>query len=226
MGAQARTATLRLENASGTQVGTLANVALHASATTDAAPSFPPVIQSFSADPASIIAGQTTTLSWSVSNATAVSINQGIGPVGLSGSRTVGPSLNTTYTLTATNGDISLMIRTIVIVRTDENPGQLWCVDSIVGDLYRVPAGSFSQGPPPSEPCRDVDEGQFTHTLGQQLAVMATEVTQGMWAALKAVQPRPPAGPQSIHRPSKILSKRSLVPGGPVRQPALVAARA
>ncbi|MBS1241195.1 MAG: hypothetical protein H6R40_622, partial [Gemmatimonadetes bacterium] len=115
-GAQARTATLRLQNGSRTPVGSVSNVALHASATTDAAPSTPPAILSFSADPASIVAGQSSTLSWTVTNATAVSIDQGVGTVGLSGSHAVSPPFNTTYTLTATNGDISLMARAIVIV--------------------------------------------------------------------------------------------------------------
>ena len=85
------------------------------------------------------------------------------------------------------------MARTIVIVHTEENPGDLWGVDSIVGDLYRAPAGSFSQGSPSGEPCRDVDENPFNHNVSQPLAVMATEVTQGMWAALRAVQPSLPA---------------------------------
>ena len=190
---QSRTVTLALQNSSGTPVGTLSNVALHASATTAAVPSTPPVVQSYAANPASIVSGETSTLSWTVTNATTASIDQGIGTVTLSGSRTVSPSINTTYTLTATNGDISLMTRTIVIVHTEENPGDLWGTDSIVGDLYQVQAGSFSQGSPSGEPCRDVDENPFTHNVSQQLAVMATEVTQGMWTALKSVQSSLPA---------------------------------
>lgn len=60
-----------------------------------------PTIASFSALPGSIIAGNSATLSWSVTNATSVSID-GIGTV--SGSnRTVSPSQTTTYTLRAAN---------------------------------------------------------------------------------------------------------------------------
>jgi hypothetical protein len=55
------------------------------------------------AAPASIIAGQSSTLSWSSSGATTVSINQGVGLVAASGTRAVTPSVNTTYTITATN---------------------------------------------------------------------------------------------------------------------------
>ena len=46
------------------------------------------------------------TLRWSVSGATSVSIDQGIGSVALSGSTTVSPDETTTYTLTAANGDV------------------------------------------------------------------------------------------------------------------------
>ncbi|MBN2431264.1 MAG: SUMF1/EgtB/PvdO family nonheme iron enzyme [Acidobacteria bacterium] len=69
--------------------------------------------------------------------------------------------------------------------------GELYATDSIVGDLYYVPAGTFVQGSPADEPCRDEDiwEGQFTHTLTRNLAVMETEVTRQMWADLQAVQP-------------------------------------
>lgn len=45
---------------------------------------------SLSASPTTIIAGQSTTLSWSTSNATSISINQGVGSVAIgSGSRSV-----------------------------------------------------------------------------------------------------------------------------------------
>ncbi|HIE17970.1 MAG TPA: hypothetical protein EYP71_07230 [Dehalococcoidia bacterium] len=63
----------------------------------------PPVINSFSADPPAIAAGESSTLSWTVSGATSVSIDQGIGSVALSGSRAVTPATTTIYTLTATN---------------------------------------------------------------------------------------------------------------------------
>jgi subtilase family serine protease len=63
----------------------------------------PPVINSFNAAPAGIAAGAASTLSWEVSNAVAVTINQGVGSVGLTGTRVVSPAVTTTYTLTAAN---------------------------------------------------------------------------------------------------------------------------
>ena len=57
------------------------------------------------ASPAKIGPGQNATLSWTSSNATSVSIDQGVGiQAALSGSTTVSPSATTIYTITATNG--------------------------------------------------------------------------------------------------------------------------
>jgi hypothetical protein len=62
----------------------------------------PPSV-SFSITPTSICRGSTATLSWNVTGAVnSVFINQGIGSVAASGSRTVGPTSSTTYTITAT----------------------------------------------------------------------------------------------------------------------------
>ncbi len=63
----------------------------------------PPVINSFNAAPAGIAAGATSTLSWDVGNAVAVTIDHGVGSVGLTGTRVVSPAVDTTYTLTAAN---------------------------------------------------------------------------------------------------------------------------
>jgi len=63
-----------------------------------------PQITSFSASPAGISSGGSSTLSWEVSGADTVEINQGVGSVSsTSGTKTVSPTATTTYTLTATN---------------------------------------------------------------------------------------------------------------------------
>lgn len=54
-----------------------------------------------SANPATINIGNNSTLTWSTTNATSVSIDQGIGNVSTSGSKSVSPSNTTTYTETA-----------------------------------------------------------------------------------------------------------------------------
>ncbi|XOF33672.1 MAG: carboxypeptidase regulatory-like domain-containing protein [Candidatus Electrothrix sp. YB6] len=62
---------------------------------------FQPPTVSLSADPASIIAGGSSQLSWTSTNADSVSIDNGIGAVDLNGSFSVQPTAATTYTITA-----------------------------------------------------------------------------------------------------------------------------
>jgi hypothetical protein len=59
-----------------------------------------PVISAFSASPASITVGGSSTLQWSVTNADRVEM-AGVGEVGATGSRVVSPRTTTTYTLVA-----------------------------------------------------------------------------------------------------------------------------
>ncbi|QTA84926.1 FG-GAP repeat protein [Desulfonema magnum] len=61
----------------------------------------PPEIVTFTADPETITAGESSVLTWETANADSVSIDQGIGSVSVSGSLTAQPSETTTYTLTA-----------------------------------------------------------------------------------------------------------------------------
>ena len=80
------------------------------------APPSVPVINSFTASPGSITLGASSTLGWSVSGATTVSINQGVGGVTPSGTRVVSPAATTTYTLTATNaaGTVTQPVQVVV----------------------------------------------------------------------------------------------------------------
>ncbi len=64
-----------------------------------------PTITSFTANPTSIARGGTSVLSWSTTNATSISINQGVGNVSATGTVEVSPEETTAYTLTATNSD-------------------------------------------------------------------------------------------------------------------------
>jgi hypothetical protein len=59
----------------------------------------------FTANPNKITRGyESATLTWASENAQTINIDNGIGGVGLSGSRSVNPSTSTTYTLTASSG--------------------------------------------------------------------------------------------------------------------------
>jgi len=60
-----------------------------------------PEISSFTASPAAIERGQSSTLSWSVRNATSVTIEPSVGSVQPGGARQVYPNSNTTYILVA-----------------------------------------------------------------------------------------------------------------------------
>ena len=75
-----------------------------------------PIINSFSADPATITVGESSTLSWSVTDATSVTIDNAIGSVALTGTTAVSPTTTTTYTLTATNTAGSVTASTTVTV--------------------------------------------------------------------------------------------------------------
>jgi CotH kinase protein/Lamin Tail Domain/Chitobiase/beta-hexosaminidase C-terminal domain len=78
----------------------------------------PPTITSFTANPASISGGGTSTLSWQTSDATSVSIAPGPGNQAAvaSGSVDVSPASSTLYTLTASNGQTSATAKRAVIV--------------------------------------------------------------------------------------------------------------
>jgi len=63
----------------------------------------PPFIGTFSSSPSTINPGGTSTLSWDMTGANSVSIDNGIGQVAVVGTRVITPASSTTYTLTATN---------------------------------------------------------------------------------------------------------------------------
>lgn len=97
-----------------------------------------PVISSFTANPDTITAGQSTTLSWGpVTNGNSgqlvrsVVINPGLGEVGSPGSRVVSPGSTTTYTLVATGCGGTAQQQVTVTV----NPA-VFSADLAVTDLY------------------------------------------------------------------------------------------
>jgi len=79
-------------------------------------PVYAPVINSFTANPSYIQPGQGIVLTWTVTNATTVTLSPGIGSVPSSGSYNLSPGYTTTYTLSATNSDGSVSASTTVTV--------------------------------------------------------------------------------------------------------------
>jgi hypothetical protein len=72
-----------------------------------------PVIENFTVNPSTIPAGNYATLSWEVSNADTISIDNGVGTVQPTGSTSVNPIATTEYTITATKGS-----QTVTLSRT------------------------------------------------------------------------------------------------------------
>jgi outer membrane protein OmpA-like peptidoglycan-associated protein len=81
----------------------------------------PPTI-SFSAASASIESGTCTNLTWYTTNATSISIDEGVGSVDASGSKQVCPTSTTRYTLTATGEGGSRTDSTTVAVTAPAAP--------------------------------------------------------------------------------------------------------
>jgi hypothetical protein len=76
-----------------------------------------PVLAFFTANPSTITAGQSSTLSWGkVDNATSAVIDQGIGGIATPGSMTVSPGTTTTYTLIASGCSGTTTKKVTVIV--------------------------------------------------------------------------------------------------------------
>ena len=76
-------------------------------------------IVSFEVTPSIIDLGASANLSWVVTGATSVSINQGIGSIALSGHRIVIPTETTTYTLTASNAFTSKQASVMIQIRSE-----------------------------------------------------------------------------------------------------------
>jgi hypothetical protein len=107
------------------------------------APGKLPVINSFSADPSTISAGESSKLNWTVTGATAVSIDQGIGNVALTGPRAVAPSVTTVYTLTASSSAGSITATTEVIVSgATPSPGGLPVINSFIASPSTISLGA------------------------------------------------------------------------------------
>jgi hypothetical protein len=95
-----------------------------------------PVINFFSASPTTITAGDSSTLSWIVTDATSATIDLGVGSVAsTTGTTSVSPAVTTTYTFTATNATGSVTATTTVMV----NPPAA-TYGSI--DIHSSPAGA------------------------------------------------------------------------------------
>ena len=112
---------------------------------------------SFNANPVGITQGAMSELSWTSQDGVSAAIDQGVGPVALSGTRNVSPNANTTYTLTIT-GLGGTITRTAAVA------------------VYPLPAGTFSALP------TTIDEGQSATLTWTSSNTTSASINQGVGA--------------------------------------------
>jgi len=100
----------------------------------------PPVINSFSANPSTISSGGSSTLSWNVTDASLITINNGVGTftAGVS-STTVSPTSTTTYILTASNSAGTVTASATVTIGTVTNNSPV--VQNVTGSPFTINQG-------------------------------------------------------------------------------------
>src|SRR5690348_4411079 len=82
----------------------------------------PARILSFTAEPASIQPGQSTTLKWSTENQSSATLDPGVGTVVARGSRQVSPAATTTYTLTVHGPKDQVITRDVTVTVAGTTP--------------------------------------------------------------------------------------------------------
>ncbi len=95
----------------------------------------PPIVADLTSSPANINVGQSSTLTWNVTGADSVSIDQGIGQVPSSGSRVVTPYSTTSYNLTA-NSSCCIVSKAATVTVGTVYPYQY---GDIYGNMYGYP---------------------------------------------------------------------------------------
>jgi uncharacterized cupredoxin-like copper-binding protein len=100
-----------------------------------------PQIIRFEANPVSIAPGQSSTLSWTTTGATTVTIS-GVGSVTPNGSTTVTPAQTTTYTLTATSSDGRSVTAPVTVIVAPANIPQIL---TFVANPQTIDPGQTSQ---------------------------------------------------------------------------------
>jgi hypothetical protein len=81
-----------------------------------------PLVNIFKVFPTTIVSGDSTTLSWDVSDAQTITISPGVGNVPTVGNRLLSPKITTYYTLTATNkaGSVTEELKVVVSELSDK----------------------------------------------------------------------------------------------------------
>jgi hypothetical protein len=128
------------ENTTYTLTATGTSGSSTATVTVSLAATDKPLISSFTATPAQITAGQSSTLQWNVTGATSCTMDPDIGEVPPEGSLEVSPTENTTYTLTATGTSGSPTATVTVSVAATDTP----LISSFTATPAQITAGQSS----------------------------------------------------------------------------------
>ena len=98
-------------------------------------PASKPVVDYFTAEPATVNSGQPSSLRWSVTGATGVQIDNGLGTVSPNGRRAVYPTATTTYHLVATGPGGETDADTTITVSTPPPPAPVQNNSSSIQDI-------------------------------------------------------------------------------------------
>jgi hypothetical protein len=109
---------------------------------TAAPPTVPLPTASLSANPTTITAGQSSTLTWNTTDATSVTMNGS--PVAASGTQSYSPTTTTTYTLVATNSTGSVTRQVTVTVNAVQPPPAPMPTASLTASPSSILSGSSS----------------------------------------------------------------------------------
>jgi hypothetical protein len=189
-----------------------------------------PVISSFTANPSSITSGGSSTLSWSVTSATSLSIS-GVGIV-TGSSISVSPAQTTTYTLTATNSAGSVTAQTTLTVTVVP-------VVSITISPTTIALGQGQQQPFTATVTGSTNTAvtwSFTPTVGtlssaalytapstvsatQSITIKATSVADSTKSATATITLQPPASPPPPSTVSISVTPPSVILGPSQQQP-------
>jgi hypothetical protein len=150
----------------------------YATLDTSTSPPPPPTISSFTAAPASVAAGSSATLSWSVTGATSLSISNGMGTV-TGTSVTVTPAATTTYALTASNITGGATASTTVVVTA--SAGIVVTVAPTVVNVAQSATQDFT--------------ASVTGTVSGQSTAVATFAPLALRTRPRAQAPRSPSRP-------------------------------
>ncbi|MCK4364626.1 MAG: hypothetical protein KAW45_01105 [Thermoplasmatales archaeon] len=135
------------------------------------------VINIFQVTPSLINHGETANLSWKVTGATAVEINQDIGSLPLEGSRIISPTESTTYTLIASNTTTSVTaIAYIMVTPALSAPNLAWTLND-AEDTITITSGSTSHkyAESPTDANLIFKKGSTTYYLKADLSLGTTE---------------------------------------------------